>query len=61
MSENLSEILDYLDRKGVSYTIDTNPSEEKVEQLKRKIERSKKIYEGGAAYLFRKNEGESLG
>jgi hypothetical protein len=44
MSENLREILEYLDKKGISYTLETNPSKEKIEYLKnRRDEKRAKI------------------
>lgn len=36
---NTKEFLDELDRMGISYSIDSNPSPEKIERIKKSIEK----------------------
>ena len=31
---------DYLDKNGISYTVDTNPTPEKVERIKKQIKKN---------------------
>ena len=43
MEDKLKEITDYLDKNGASYTIDRNPSPEKVEKIKASIKRGEDL------------------
>jgi hypothetical protein len=38
----MKEILKYLDKEGIEYTLDSNPSPEKIEMIKKSIERRDK-------------------
>ena len=38
----MKEILKYLDNEGIEYTLDSNPSPEKIEMIKKSIERRDK-------------------
>lgn len=38
----MKEILKYLDGAGINYTLDSNPSPEKIEMIKKSIERQDK-------------------
>ena len=40
---DMQRLYDYLDKMGVSYTVDRNPSPEKIAEIKAKIEKNKKI------------------
>jgi hypothetical protein len=40
---DMQRIYDYLDKMGVAYTVDRNPSPEKIAEIKAKIEKNKKI------------------
>ena len=41
----LEEILEILNRSGIEYTVDTNPSKEKIDRIKKSIERRKQLEE----------------
>jgi hypothetical protein len=34
---NMKEVLSYLDKMGIPYTVDNNPSPEKIEMIKKQI------------------------
>jgi hypothetical protein len=42
-NEDMQRLYDYMDKMGVSYTIDRNPSEEKIARIKAQIEKNKII------------------
>ena len=39
MNSTTKQLTDYLDKMGVEYTIDTNPTPEKIVSIKRSIKR----------------------
>jgi hypothetical protein len=39
----IDELIKYLERHGIEYTIDINPSPEKIERLKKRIEEKEKL------------------
>ena len=39
MEHYFKEFIDYLDKNGVNYTIDDNPSPEKIKRIKESIKR----------------------
>jgi hypothetical protein len=43
IEDKLKTIADYCDRKGISYTIDRNPSPEKIERIKASIKRKEEL------------------
>jgi len=43
MEDKLKRITDYLDRMGINYTVDRNPSPEKVEKIKTSIKRKEEL------------------
>ncbi len=42
-NEDMQRLYDYMDKMGVSYTIDRNPSSEKIARIKAQIEKNKII------------------
>jgi MinD superfamily P-loop ATPase len=42
-NEDMQRLYDYMDKMGVSYTIDRNPSPEKIARIKAQIEKNKII------------------
>ena len=40
---DMQRLYDYMDRMGVSYTVDRNPSPEKIARIKAQIEKNKII------------------
>ena len=42
-SLRMKDLIEYLERHGIEYTIDRNPSPEKIERLKKKIEEKEKL------------------
>jgi hypothetical protein len=42
-NEDMQRLYDYMDKMGISYTIDRNPSEEKIARIKAQIEKNKII------------------
>jgi hypothetical protein len=40
---DMQHLYDYLDKMGATYTVDRNPSPEKIARIKAQIEKSKKI------------------
>lgn len=43
MKYDIKELTDYFDRHGVEYTIDLNPSPEKIKRIKESIKRKNEI------------------
>lgn len=43
MEDKLKRIIDYLDRAGINYTVDRNPSPEKIEKIKASIKKSEEL------------------
>ena len=43
MEDNIKILTEYLDGKGISYTIDNNPSPEKIERIKASIKRKEEL------------------
>jgi hypothetical protein len=41
----MKDLLAYLDKMGVTYTMDTNPSQERIDEIKLKIAKQKKFFE----------------
>lgn len=44
-NEDIENLIKYLERNGVTVTIDRNPSPEKIAEIKAKIARSKQLQE----------------
>lgn len=44
-NSDMQRFYDYLDKMGVKYTVDRNPSPEKIAEIKAKIERSRRLLE----------------
>jgi hypothetical protein len=42
---DMQRLYDYMDKMGVKYTVDRNPSPEKIAEIKAKIERSRSLLE----------------
>ncbi len=42
---DMQRLYDYMDKMGVEYTVDRNPSPEKIAEIKAKIERSRGLLE----------------
>ena len=42
---DMQRLYDYLDKIGVTYTVDRNPSPEKIARIKAQIERSRSLLE----------------
>ena len=42
---DMQRLYDYMDKMGVSYTVDRNPSPEKIAEIKAKIEKSRRLLE----------------
>lgn len=42
---DMQRLYDYMDKMGVKYTVDRNPSPEKIAEIKAKIERSRGLLE----------------
>ena len=42
---DMQRLYDYMDKMGVEYTVDRNPSPEKIAEIKTKIERSRRLLE----------------
>ena len=42
---DMQRLYDYMDKMGVTYTVDRNPSPEKIAEIKAKIERSRRLLE----------------
>lgn len=40
---DMQRLCDYMDKMGVSYTINRNPSPEEIERIKAQIEKNEKI------------------
>ena len=40
---DMQRLYDYLDKMGVSYTVDRNPSPEKIARIKAQIEKNKSL------------------
>jgi len=43
MEDNIKILTDYLDKNGTSYTIDLNPSPEKIKRIEKSIKRNEQI------------------
>ena len=43
MKDNIKILTEYLDRNEISYTIDNNPSPEKIEKIKSSIKRRENL------------------
>lgn len=39
----MKDLIEYLDRHGIEYTIDRNPSPEKIERIKKSIKRKEEL------------------
>ena len=42
---DMQRLYDYMDKMGVTYTVDRNPSPEKIAEIKAQIERSRRLLE----------------
>jgi hypothetical protein len=42
---DMQRLYDYLDKMGATYTVDRNPSPEKIAEIKAKIEKSRSLVE----------------
>jgi hypothetical protein len=42
---DMQRLYDYMDKMGVKYTVDRNPSPEKIAEIKAKIEKSRSLLE----------------
>jgi len=40
---DMQRLYDYLDKMGVSYTVNRNPSPEEIERIKKNIEKNKQL------------------
>lgn len=43
MGINTKQLTDYLDKMGIEYKIDTNPTEERIAEIKKKIKNNAQI------------------
>jgi len=41
---DMQRLYDYMDKMGITYSVNTNPSKEEVERIKKAIERNKIIF-----------------
>ena len=42
-NEDMQRLYDYMDKMGISYTVDKNPSPEKIAEIKAKIAKNEQI------------------
>ena len=43
IEKNIKEVMEDLDRMGIKYTYDDNPSEEKIKEIENRMKRKKEI------------------
>lgn len=41
---DMQRLYDYMDKMGIEYSVNTNPSKEEIERIKKVIERNKIIF-----------------
>ena len=41
---DMQRLYDYMDKMGIKYSVNTNPSKEEIERIKKAIERNKIIF-----------------